>query len=57
MKKVLLAFAAAAALSATAPAPASACDPSLPTCDPQGTVADVMELVGTLTWPIISRLP
>ena len=57
MKKVLLGIAAAAALAATAPAPALACNPDYPTCDPQGTVDEVMELVGTLTWPIISRLP
>lgn len=57
MKKVLLGIVAAAALSATAPAPALACNPDYPHCNPQGTVDDVMELVGVLTWPIISRLP
>jgi hypothetical protein len=57
MKKFMLGIAAAAALSAGTAAPASACNPDYPTCDPQGTVADVLELVGQLTWPIISRLP
>jgi hypothetical protein len=57
MKKVLLGLAAAAALTATTPQAAMACNPDYPHCDPQGTVADVLELVGTLTWPIISRLP
>ena len=57
MKKMLLGLAAAAALSATTAAPASACDPSLPGCDPEATVAEVKHLVGVLTWPIISRLP
>ena len=56
MKKVLLGLATAAALAGYSPAPAAACDPSLPTCDPQGTVDEVVGLVGHLTWPLVSRL-
>ena len=52
MKKVLLGLAAAAALTATTAAPAQACDPRLPTCDPEATVEDAKRLVGQLTWPV-----
>ena len=55
MKRMYLGLASIAMLVSAAPA--SACDPSLPTCDPDGFVEEVLELVGMLTWPILSRLP
>ena len=50
MKKTILAAATAAILIGAAPA--QACDPRLPTCDPEGTVEDAKWLIGQLTWPI-----